>query len=54
MPYRITLTAIILKVLDATMGLRVKDEEEIEGLDFSHHSEHMSERRLKYAENNGP
>jgi Amt family ammonium transporter len=33
------LTAIILKVLDATMGLRVTDEEEVEGLDLTQHSE---------------
>ncbi len=33
------LTFIILKVLDVTMGLRVTDEEEVEGLDLSQHSE---------------
>jgi len=32
-------TFILLKVLDATMGLRVSQEEEIEGLDFSQHGE---------------
>jgi len=32
-------TFIILKILDATMGLRVTDEEEVEGLDISQHSE---------------
>jgi Amt family ammonium transporter len=32
-------TAIILRVLDATMGLRVTDEEEVEGLDLTQHSE---------------
>ena len=32
-------TFIILKVLDATMGLRVSREEEIEGLDVSQHGE---------------
>jgi len=32
-------TWIILKVLDAVMGLRVTDEEEVEGLDVSQHSE---------------
>jgi ammonium transporter, Amt family len=32
-------TFIILKVLDATMGLRVKRDEEIQGLDFSQHGE---------------
>ena len=35
----IVLTFIILKVLDATMGLRVSQEEEIAGLDFSQHGE---------------
>ncbi len=33
------MTWIILKVLDATMGLRVTDEEEVEGLDVTQHSE---------------
>jgi Amt family ammonium transporter len=33
------MTWIILKVLDAIMGLRVTDEEEAEGLDLSQHSE---------------
>jgi len=33
------MTWIILKVLDAIMGLRVTDEEEVEGLDLSQHSE---------------
>jgi Amt family ammonium transporter len=33
------MTAIILKVLDAVMGLRVTDEEEVAGLDLSQHSE---------------
>lgn len=32
-------TGIILKVLDATMGLRVTEEEEVEGLDVTQHSE---------------
>jgi Amt family ammonium transporter len=32
-------TWIILKVLDAVMGLRVTEEEEVEGLDVSQHSE---------------
>ncbi len=32
-------TFVILKVLDAVMGLRVKDEEEMAGLDVSLHSE---------------
>ena len=37
--YSLVMTAIILKVLDATMGLRVKDEHEVEGLDVSQHGE---------------
>ena len=32
-------TFILLKILHATMGLRVTDEEEVEGLDLSQHSE---------------
>jgi Amt family ammonium transporter len=32
-------TIIVLKILDVTMGLRVTDEEEVEGLDLSQHSE---------------
>ena len=35
----IVATFIILKVLDATMGLRVSQEDEIEGLDLSQHGE---------------
>jgi Amt family ammonium transporter len=30
---------VILKVLDATMGLRVSQQDEIQGLDFSQHGE---------------
>jgi Amt family ammonium transporter len=33
------MTVVILKVLDAVMGLRVSDEEEMAGLDLSQHSE---------------
>jgi Amt family ammonium transporter len=33
------MTAVILKVLDALMGLRVSEEEELVGLDVSQHSE---------------
>jgi Amt family ammonium transporter len=32
-------TFIILKVLDAVMGLRVSEQEEIQGLDLSEHGE---------------
>jgi Amt family ammonium transporter len=35
----IVLTAIILKVVDAIVGLRVTEEEEVAGLDLSQHSE---------------
>jgi Amt family ammonium transporter len=39
MAYSLVGTAVILKVLDITMGLRVKDEDEIDGLDISQHGE---------------
>ena len=34
-----SLTWVILKVLDATLGLRVSDEQETEGLDLASHGE---------------
>ncbi len=37
--YSFVATTIILKILDSTMGLRVRDDEEIEGLDISQHGE---------------
>jgi Amt family ammonium transporter len=37
--YSIVMTVVILKVLDATMGMRVKDKHEVEGLDVSQHGE---------------
>jgi Amt family ammonium transporter len=37
--YSIAVTFVILKVVDATIGLRVKDEEEAVGLDISQHGE---------------
>ena len=37
--YAFIVTVIILKVLDATMGLRVTEEEEVQGLDISQHGE---------------
>ena len=37
--YSFTVTAVILKVLDVTMGLRVKEEEEELGLDVTQHGE---------------
>ena len=37
--FSITVTAIIVKFIDITIGLRVSDEEEVQGLDLSQHSE---------------
>ena len=37
--FSITLTAIIVKFIDITIGLRASDEEELRGLDLSQHSE---------------
>ena len=37
--YAFVVTAILLKVLDATMGLRVSKEDEVTGLDLSQHGE---------------
>jgi len=37
--YSFFVTAIILKVLDLTMGLRVSEDEEVVGLDVSQHGE---------------
>lgn len=37
--YSLILTAAILKVLDMTLGLRIDDDEEVEGLDLSQHGE---------------
>ncbi len=37
--YAVTVTFILLKVLDAVMGLRVQDEEEVIGLDITQHEE---------------
>jgi len=37
--YAFAVTAILLKVLDWTMGLRLSDDEEDSGLDLSQHSE---------------
>ena len=37
--YAVVVTFILLKVLEATMGLRVKDEEEVIGLDITQHEE---------------
>jgi len=37
--YSVTVTFVLLKVLDAFMGLRVPDEEEVIGLDITQHEE---------------
>jgi Amt family ammonium transporter len=37
--YSFVVTLIILKVLDRTMGLRVNEEQEVNGLDLSQHGE---------------
>ncbi len=37
--YSFTVTFVILKVLEATMGLRVSEEDEVQGLDLSSHGE---------------
>jgi Amt family ammonium transporter len=34
------ITWVLLKVLDATLGLRVSEEQESEGLDLAQHGEH--------------
>ncbi len=39
MAYAVAVTFVLLKVLDATMGLRVSDEEEVVGLDITQHEE---------------
>jgi Amt family ammonium transporter len=37
--YSFVLSFIILKIVDATMGLRVREDEEVQGLDLSQHGE---------------
>jgi len=37
--FSLVATFIILKVLDVTMGLRVSQEEEVQGLDYTQHGE---------------
>jgi Amt family ammonium transporter len=37
--YAVAVTFVLLKILDATMGLRVSQEDEVQGLDFSQHGE---------------
>ena len=41
MIYGFTVSYVILKVIDVTIGLRVNEEEEREGLDVSLHGEHV-------------
>ncbi len=40
MIYAMGVTAVLLKILDMTMGLRVKEDQEREGLDTTSHGEH--------------
>lgn len=37
--YSVAVTFIILKVVDLVIGLRVSEEDEVQGLDLSQHSE---------------
>ena len=37
--YSVIVTFVILKVIDLVIGLRVEQEEEIQGLDLTQHSE---------------
>ena len=37
--YSFVVSFILFKILDATMGLRVSDDEEVRGLDLSEHQE---------------
>ena len=37
--FTIVITLILLNILDATMGLRITQEEEIDGIDLSQHGE---------------
>jgi Amt family ammonium transporter len=37
--YSVGVSYVLLKILDMTIGLRVEDEDEIQGLDVSQHSE---------------
>ncbi len=39
MVYSVVVTFVLLKVLDATMGLRVSQQDEVQGLDYSQHGE---------------
>jgi Amt family ammonium transporter len=37
--FSIVVTFILLKIIDLTMGLRVSQENEVQGLDYSQHGE---------------
>ena len=37
--YAFTVSWVLLKVIQATMGLRVSEENEVQGLDYTEHSE---------------
>jgi Amt family ammonium transporter len=39
--YSGVLSYVLLKIIDMTLGLRVSEEEEREGLDISLHGEHV-------------
>lgn len=39
MGYALIVSLILFKVLDAVMGLRLADDDELEGLDITQHSE---------------
>jgi Amt family ammonium transporter len=39
--YGFTVSSIILKIIDVTIGLRVTEEQEREGLDISQHGERI-------------
>jgi hypothetical protein len=43
------MTFVILKLLDMTMGLRVKEEDELVGLDVSQHGERAYQLEPGYA-----
>jgi hypothetical protein len=47
--YSGVVTFVILKVLDLTLGLRVKEEDELAGLDVSQHGERAYQLEPGYA-----
>ncbi len=48
---RFVVTFILAKVMDSTMGLRIRDEEEPVGLDISQHAERAYTRGEQNEEN---